>query len=156
DLATVGARGFRFDGLAGTLSGIDGDFVGQSVAPAGDVNDDGMPDFVVGASGVERSTGPNTPPLADAGAAYVIYGQKPAAPADRSSNSLGSHGMAITGTAAQDRAGTAVAGGDFNGDGVGDVMVGAPGADNNGRANSGSAYLIFGQRTADPADVDLS
>jgi hypothetical protein len=149
DLASLGARGFQFDGLTGNFGG-NGDSVGTSVAPAGDVNDDGIVDFVVGAQGLDRATG-----IANSGAAYVIYGQRTADPADFRSVSLGSRGMAITGVGAQDRAGTAVGGGDVNGDGVGDVIVGAPGADNNGRADSGSAYVVFGQRLTDPADVDL-
>ncbi len=42
-------------------------------------------------------------------------------------------------------AGYSVAGaGDFNGDGHNDVIVGAPGADNNGRIDSGSAYIVYG------------
>jgi hypothetical protein len=43
-------------------------------------------------------------------------------------------------------AGTSVSGaGDVNGDGRPDVIVGAPFEDNNGRANSGSAYVVFGR-----------
>jgi FG-GAP repeat len=61
----------------------------------------------------------------------------------------------IDGAAAGDNAGVSVAGaGDVNGDGRGDVLVGAHFADNNARADSGSAYVVFGR--AAPAAVDLA
>jgi hypothetical protein len=44
--------------------------------------------------------------------------------------------------------------GDVNRDGLADVIVGAPQANARGRANAGSAFVIFGQRT--PAPVDLA
>jgi hypothetical protein len=44
--------------------------------------------------------------------------------------------------------------GDINGDGHDDVLIGAYGADNNGRDMSGSAYLIYGADK--PADIDLA
>src|SRR5262249_15359559 len=46
------------------------------------------------------------------------------------------------------------AAGDVNGDGVPDLLVGATGADNNRRNDSGSAYVVFGQRV--PTDVALT
>jgi FG-GAP repeat len=61
----------------------------------------------------------------------------------------------IDGPAAGDSAGVSVAAaGDVNGDGLGDVLVGAGAADNNGRERSGSAYVVFGQ--ASPTSVDLA
>lgn len=42
----------------------------------------------------------------------------------------------------------------MNGDGRPDIMVGAGGADANGRTDSGSAYLIVGK--ASPATIDLA
>jgi hypothetical protein len=44
--------------------------------------------------------------------------------------------------------------GDVNGDGRGDIVIGAPFEDNNGRVDSGSAYVVFGQQQ--PATVDLA
>jgi len=52
-------------------------------------------------------------------------------------------GPRIDGAAQDDRAGRAVAGGaDINGDGHGDVLVGAPYANNNDRVDSGSGYIL--------------
>ena len=57
--------------------------------------------------------------------------------------------LRIDGAAASDEAGWSVAGaGDVNGDGLADVLVGAPGFD------SGSAYIVLGTRS--PARIDLA
>src|SRR5689334_19806947 len=123
----------RFDGHA--LN----DEAGTAVS-AGDLNGDGRPDVIVGAplaDGASRH---------DSGAAYVIYGGGPRL-RNLDLGNLGSAGFRIDGVAARDAAGTSVAAvGDVNGDGVADVLVGAPGADNNGRPNSGAAYVVYGQR----------
>jgi hypothetical protein len=55
-----------------------------------------------------------------------------------------------------DNAGYSVsAAGDINGDGFGDVMVGAPGARPDG-FHSGSAYVVFGHASPFGASMDLS
>lgn len=55
-----------------------------------------------------------------------------------------------------DASGTSVAiVGDVNGDGFDDILIGAPGDDDNG-ANAGQAYLFFGNSTGWAMDVDLS
>jgi hypothetical protein len=146
---TQASRGFRIDGAAAN------DLAGFSVAGAGDLNGDGLSDVIVGATGAGNAM------RLGAGSAYVIYGQQTADPADvdlaNITSTQASRGFRIDGAAANDGAGNAVAGaGDLNGDGMDDVIVGASGAANNGRANSGSGYVIYGQRTADPSDVDLA
>ncbi|MFN8122134.1 MAG: putative Ig domain-containing protein [Thermoleophilia bacterium] len=131
----------RIDGAA------PGDFTGVSVASAGDVNGDGKTDIVIGAyqaDGVNR---------VNAGAAYIVFGGSARTPLDLAS--LGTRGIRIDGAVAGDLLGSAVAGvGDMNGDGFADVVLGAPAADNNGRVDSGSAYVVFG--SASPAPVDLA
>jgi hypothetical protein len=128
DLTSLGDAGFRIDGV------IPGENAGQAVAGAGDVNGDGRPDLLVGAP--EASN--------ELGAAYVVFGKASTTPVDLAN--LGTGGFAILGAVPDDEAGTAVAGaGDMNGDGRADVLVGAPVADNNGRNDSGSAYVVFGK-----------
>lgn len=43
--------------------------------------------------------------------------------------------------------------GDVNGDGLDDVVLGAREADNNGRSNSGTTYVIFGKTSTDRVDL---
>ena len=142
DLLT--AAGVRIDGAAAS------NVAGWSVAGAGDVNGDGIDDVIVGAQQASNNS------RSLSGSAYVIYGTTGASPAGVDLANLGARGFRIDAAVAGDQAGFSVAGaGDVNGDGVDDVIVGATGADNNSRSNSGSAYVIYGTHTADPADVDL-
>jgi hypothetical protein len=60
----------------------------------------------------------------------------------------------IDGAAPGDNAGRVAGGGDVNGDGRVDILVGAELADGNGREDSGSAYVVFGKRRR--AGVDLA
>src|SRR5262245_15734114 len=65
DLSTLdGTTGFKLSGAAA------GDFSGQSVASAGDVNGDGFADLIVGASSAD-------PHGSFSGASYVVFGQLP-------------------------------------------------------------------------------
>lgn len=140
DLAAPGSTGFR-------LRGGMRDSAGFQVGCAGDVNDDGRDDVLVGAFGAganERSV---------SGTAYVVFGKADTADVDLTA--LGDGGYRIDGAAAGDRVGIAVDGvGDLNDDGLADVIVGANGADNNSRSGSGSAYVVFGKRGT--AAIDLA
>ncbi len=56
----------------------------------------------------------------------------------------GSNGLVINGIAAGDSLGVSVSDlGDINGDGIADLIIGAPGAGPNG-SNSGTSYVVFG------------
>jgi hypothetical protein len=105
-----------------------GDAFGYAVAGAGDVNQDGYADVIVGA--YENSAGG-----AGAGRAYIFHGgPRPDAIAD----------AVLTGEAAGDRFGISVAGaGDVNGDGYADVVVGAYQNDAGG-IDAGRAYVFLG------------
>lgn len=140
DLASLGTGGYRVDGAAA------GARAGGAVAGAGDVNGDGRDDVVIGA--VAAGNNGRT----DSGSAYIVFGQTATSTIDLAS--LGSLGFRIDGAAASDNAGAAVAGaGDVNGDNRRDLLVGASGADNNGRPNSGSAYLVHGQASTSTIDL---
>jgi hypothetical protein len=130
----------QIDGAtAGDQSGydVDGDF---------DFNDDGTRDLLIGA--------PYADPLGrvNAGSAWVVFGF-PAPLVDLST--LGAGGVRIDGAVASGAAGLSVSkAGDVNGDGVDDVIVGAPSETVLGQTYVGAAYVVFG--TTSPAPVDLS
>ena len=65
--------------------------------------------------------------------------------------------VVIEGAAAGDLSGFSVsAAGDLNDDGIDDLIIGAPGADPNGRDYAGATYLIFGSDQGLPAVIDLA
>lgn len=136
--ALNGANGFR-------LAGIDiSDTAGISVSSAGDVNGDGYADLIIGASRAERRPGGSD----DDGESYVVYGKAnwSETPVLYLATLDGSNGFRLSGADIGDRSGDAVsAGGDVNGDGFADLIVGAPYAESaGGAANEGESYVVFG------------
>ena len=134
----------------------EGDEAGRRVARAGDVNNDGLSDFLIGAA-LNDAGGP------DAGRAYLILG--------RASGDWGAQPMPLanadasfTGQERRDQAGRRVSGaGDFNNDGYDDFLIGAPHHDEPNEDGEvakwaeGKAYLIFGRAAADwGTDYSLS
>jgi len=104
-----------------------GEGFGSSAAGAGDVNADGVPDFIVGAPSADPGG------RKDAGSAYVYSG------AD------GALLFQKDGAAAFDYLGSSVAGaGDVDGDGKADFIISAPVASPGGRKDAGSAYVYSG------------
>ncbi len=57
-----------------------------------------------------------------------------------------------------DAIGRRLAAGDFNGDTIADVLIGAPNADGpgNARLDSGEAYVVFGRSVGSPITVDIN
>lgn len=137
-----GPNGFR-------LAGRDaGDGAGRALRNAGDVNGDGLDDFIIGAP----AASPNG--LQRAGEAYVIFGTV-ANPTSLPLSSLnGQNGFRLTGAMFNSAAGEAVAGGDVNGDGLADVLIGAPGAGHGEIDATGAVYVVFGASSF-PAAIDL-
>jgi hypothetical protein len=141
DLGSLGSGGYRLDGATA------GEQTGTDVAGAGDVNQDGRPDVIVGAR-LARAGG-----QAGSGSAYVVWGRPDTAGLDL--GALGAGGFRVDGAAVNDQAGWSVSGaGDFNGDRRPDVLVGAYAADNRSLSGAGSAYVVFGK--SDTASVKLS
>lgn len=138
---------------------------GYSVAGYGDINNDGVDDVIVGAPLYDRTS----PTAAGAGRAYVIYGQDmnsgstvgtkvaDIADVDAITPTGTTKGYYITGVTASSNLGLAVDGvGDINGDGYDDIIVGAPYASGSRSGAIGKVYLIYGQASANAANIDLS
>ncbi len=108
-----------------------GDWFGISVASAGDVNNDGFGDLVIGAS-VAAPLG-----RTQAGTANIFHG-----------SAMGAESPAariLEGVAVDNYFGFSVSGArDVNGDGFSDVVVGATLADPNGVENAGTAGVYHG------------
>lgn len=117
------------------FSGTTGLQLGYSVSSAGDVNSDGYDDVIVGLPAYSTNTG----------RAYIYLG---------GSNMNSGVDVIFTGEAANNFFGTSVSdAGDVNGDGFGDVIVGAP----NNASNTGEAYIYFGGSVLNNAvDVTLN
>ena len=131
-----------------------GDMAGYSIT-IGDINSDGFADIIIGAPGSDNGKGE----------VYVIYGGKDRfAPLTTSLkgeiNLRDSYDLRIVGKKEGsdrrffvfsekseqrgDSAGYTVASADINGDGISDIVIGAPGADGS-QNDSGEVYVIYGK-----------
>ncbi|MEM9275623.1 MAG: hypothetical protein AAGA80_22070, partial [Cyanobacteria bacterium P01_F01_bin.143] len=133
-----GNNGFAIDGIDPE------DKFGQVVNGGGDLNGDGINDLIISAAIADPNENE------DAGETYVVFGGN-----DLGANSSfnvsdldGNNGFIVNGVDARDYAGTSISGaGDLNGDGIDDLVIGAPNAESS-RENSyseGEVYILFGQ-----------
>lgn len=139
--------------------------LGYSVASAGDVNNDGVNDFIIGAPFTYSMLGDQ-----DFGKAYVVYGRAAGFGAFGESFDLATldgidgfridDGFTYQGT----QLGRSVSGvGDVNGDGIDDIFVGAPGTSQSVSTGpgeyttytTGAGYIIFGTDDAFDASFDV-
>ena len=131
-----GKNGFSINGVAS------GDRSGASVSGLGDVNGDAFDDLIIGTP--FTSPGNRT----RAGSSYVLFGG-PGVGTEGTvelSTLNGANGFTIHEVAPGDQSGFAVGrAGDMNGDGINDILIGAPGAGKTD-SRSGSTYVIFGRR----------
>ncbi len=131
------------------------DLAGFSVSNAGDINNDGASDIIIGVPFSDLNG-------ADSGAAYVVFGAKIGAGTLPSSISLsgldGTAGFRLVGEQANDHFGTSVStAGDINSDGFDDILIGAPDADSvSGITGNGAAYVFLGKATGFTASTDVS
>jgi len=112
-----------------TWTGVNEEKFGFAVARIGDVNDDGLPDWAVGAPDSDDGG-------AKKGKVYIFYGN----PDPELITPVG-----IIGDLGGDNFGFSVsAAGDFDNDGVDDFIVGAPAISSGLPGRPGSAWIVFG------------
>lgn len=141
--ALDGRNGFMIRGIReGTVPAVEGiiswgDQAGSSVSGAGDINGDGHDDLIIGApytilSNARRGNGQ----------VYVVYGRAATVPFPARlflADLDGESGFRWNGEGTTDYTGASVSrAGDFNDDGVDDVIVGASG--------QGESFIFYGRR----------
>ncbi len=112
-------------------------FGGSSVSGAGDINGDGYDDVIVG-----------TDVFGTAGDAYVVFGGTGVVANVLLDELDGNNGFRLTVVDAANgiQLGASVSSaGDINGDGFGDLVVGAAYSDTQGDAEAGISYVVFGK-----------
>ncbi len=132
----VGVRVVRLDGTSS------GDLFGAAISHA-DIDGDGLSDIAISAQYADQG-----------GVVYVIYGRPdwPQTPIAAASIA-GSWGFRIVATGQQGTLGRSLAGGDFNGDRLGDVVLG----DGLGLMNwVGNAHILFGVSGRRTGTIDVS
>ena len=122
----------------------------RTVRGLGDVNGDGIDDFAVSARNYQGTTGKT-----NAGVMWLIFGKTSSSFSTISllPANFGTNGIYFTGAAGGDNFGWAISSaGDFNGDGIADILVGArerdPVVNGVARNTGGTVYLIYGSTTS--------
>lgn len=129
----------QLNGTNGAILSSEANFnrFGKAVAALPDFNGDARPDVLIGASSVSTSGFP-------IGRAYVVLGRTNWPAQLVVTNLAAPHGLLVYGIEPNGAAGTSVAGGDINGDGLSDAIVGSPG-------NAGKIAVLYGTtNTASP------
>jgi hypothetical protein len=135
--------------MPGVSGAVGLDKTGSSVAFAGDVNNDGYGDYVIGIPGYDVPATPTVKIIKDAGRAEILSGK------------TGAVLMSVNGAASKDAMGFAVAGGnDIDNDGFDDVVVGAPKTDDLSNpaqklVDAGSVTVLYGSASGTRTPVTI-
>ena len=124
---------------------------GCAVNNAGDINADGTDDIIITACDASLLGKEN------AGQAYIIYGKSSFSSPVLLSSITSSNGFVINGINAGDGLGqSASGGGDINGDGIDDIIIGAGSANVGTLGGAGQVYVIFGKTIAFSSPFSLT
>ena len=121
------------------------------MAGGADFNGDGFVDILLAAPGADAED-------FRAGEVFLLYGSETAFSEDFDFLALdGQNGTRILGVAPGDIAGSSVGNaGDVNGDGLDDLIIGAPGSNTGSIDGAGEAYVVFGALGGLGSDFDLA
>ena len=141
-LAQLKKQGFTINGIS------EGDFLGFSISSAGDINNDGYDDIIIGAPNANNNG------LDNVGQSYIIFGKSSGFPTNFDLSTLnGNNGFIVNGITAGDVLGVSVSSaGDINNDGYDDIIIGASGVN----SSTGQTYVIFGKSSGFSASFDVS
>jgi hypothetical protein len=159
-LAAVGTQVAGFTIIGETA----GDHSGYSVAAAGDVNGDGLGDLIIGAPNYDAGGTEST------GRAYVVFGKAGMETVNLADIAAGKgggfviNGGSTTGVLAAGGATTTVGfqvgmsvsgAGDVNGDGLADLLIGAPYqlGQNNDAYGGGKYYVVYGKASSTSLNI---
>ncbi len=127
-----------------------GNGFGRSIDTAGDINGDGITDFIIGAP---------KEGLSDLARTFVVFGKDNINIETFNVSTLnGSNGFEIVATNENESLGFSVStAGDFNGDGIADLILGMP-KDSNSSAvvASGKIVVVYGSTNPFPASLSVS
>jgi len=140
-----GTNGFALNGIN------EGDRSGRSVSRAGDMNNDGIDDFVISAYYAD----PNG--ITNAGQHYVVFGDSAGFASSFDLSSLdGNNGFTLNGIVSSSRTGFEVSdAGDVNADGIDDIIIAMwPGG--NSIAGAGESYVVYGSSAGFSSVLELS
>jgi hypothetical protein len=160
---TPGLFSYLFTGAVESMQ------AGASVSSAGDLDGDGQPEIVIGSPGAspESQTGSGASHLIFASAfdglstREFLLSERDALYSDDNSLSLNDT-VVLQGTSFNDASGAFVEqAGDYNGDGLSDVLIGGPNVDNflgeNGYSvDAGATFLVYGHGRVDMASATLN
>ena len=146
-----GVHGFRLDHNPSNVSTLTA-YMGLATA---DINGDGYSDIIIGAP--SWNPGFAAPNNSIRGRTLVVFGAATGQWLNANPTGVGvwtldaavggiynlvdgTHGFQVDSTTSLERAGTTVAGGDINGDGIADLIISAP----SNNSNAGAVYVVFG------------
>ena len=144
-LDALGDRGFS------VVGGPDSGNVGYSIAPVGDIDDDGLADFAVAEVAADTRDRQNN------GRVWVIAGRDDISDVDLLAPQPGEVLLTVDGALDQERLGSIASVGDVNGDEVDDFLMGSYTSTPWGERASvpGAAYVVFGGTTGEVDAADL-